>query len=203
MSFAFLVLLALADPGAAVVDLPPEVEVEMALSAAPEDLRAGAGVWRLAGRGYLQMRPSANGFTCLVSRDASQGLAPVCYDREGSDTLLAADLVRGRLIREGRTDVEAQAEIDRLYADGSLIAPRRGGVAYMLSSQFSQHDPASGRRVCVYPPHLMFYVPYMSNADIGAPASARGSMTRPWVLNEGKPNAYVIVVPHDTHTACD
>lgn len=198
-----LLALSLDPTTTAVVELDPEAEVEMALSAAPEHLREQAGVWRLAEAGYVEVRPSGNGFNCLVSRDANRGLAPVCYDREGSETLLAADLARGELQRQGATEAEIEAEIGRRYAQGRLIAPRRGGVAYMLSTAFSQENPQTGRRECVFPPHLMFYVPYRSNADIGAAAGSRGSLTQPWVLNEGKPNAYVIVASHDGHAVCE
>ena len=190
-------LLAAGEP-MTVVELPAAEEVEMALTAAPDHLRAQAGVWRLAGDGYVQTRPSANGFNCLVSRDQNRGLAPVCYDREGSGTLLHADIARGRLLRQGRSEAEIDAEIDRQYADGRLIAPRRGGVAYMLSPHFTQ-DAQGGGREQIYPPHLMFYAPYMTDADIGSADAWRYSTSRPWVLNPGKPNAYVIVALHDAH----
>lgn len=192
-----LALLAVGDP-MAVVELPPREEADMALNAAPEHLREQAGVWRLDETGYVQDRASTNGFNCLVSRDPNRGLAPLCYDREGSETLLQADIARGQLLRQGRSESEIEAEIDRLYADGRLIAPRRGGVAYMLSPHFTQDAQAGGREQ-IYPPHLMFYVPYMTEADVGVSDAWRYKTNRPWVLNPGKPNAYVIVVMHDAH----
>jgi hypothetical protein len=39
-------------------------EVEMALSSAPEDLRAGAGMYVLQSKGFVKVRDSRNGFNC-------------------------------------------------------------------------------------------------------------------------------------------
>ena len=51
--------------------------------------------------------------------------------------------------------------------------------------------------VPVFAPHVMLYAPYMKNADIGALPEHRGSEAQPWILNEGKPWAYIIVVPKE------
>ncbi len=177
-----------------VAELEPDAEVEMALSAAPEHLRAEAGVYRLGADGYELVRPSANGFTCLVEREPSLGLAPVCHDREGSETIVPATLAKARLQRQGKSPEEIRAFLDSAYAAGRLIAPRRPGIAYMLSDHFSQAHPETGNRQCIFPPHVMFYAPYMKNADIGAGPKHRGSVDQPWILNEGRPNAYILVV---------
>jgi hypothetical protein len=43
----------------------------------------------------------------------------------------------------------------------------------------------------------MFYAPYMKDSDIGARPEHRGSESQPFILNEGKPYAYIIVVPKE------
>ena len=58
-------------------------EVEMALSSAPEDLRSAAGVYVLQKNGFVKVRDSRNGFSCVVERRSGH-LAPKCYDAEGS-----------------------------------------------------------------------------------------------------------------------
>ena len=50
--------------------------------------------------------------------------------------------------------------------------------------------------VRVFPPHVMVYAPYLKNPDIGALPEHRGSQSQPWILNEGKPYGYILVVPH-------
>jgi hypothetical protein len=49
----------------------------------------------------------------------------------------------------------------------------------------------NGQRVVKYHPHVMFYAPYLTNADIGANGKDPNA---PWILNEGSPHAYMIVV---------
>ena len=201
MSLVTVVLALLLAPAAnpPAVEMDAEAEVEMALSGAPEHLKAQAGVYRLAADGYVQVRPSANGFNCLVSREPSAGLGPICYDSEGSDTTLKADLLRGKLLRQGLAEDDIEKRIDAEYRAGRLLAPRRAGIVYMLSEHFSQLNKQTGRRECIFPPHLMFYAPNLKNSDIGAAANHRGSTELPWIINEGKPNAYILVVSHAAH----
>lgn len=170
-------------------------EIEMALSAAPEHLRKDAAVYVLQRGGYVKVREGSNGFTCMVERDGVKDTAPICFDREGSETTLLMVFRKTRLIEQGKPMKEVESMIDEEYRAGKLLAPRRPGVAYMLSPEFKRHDHKSGGMVTVFPSHVMFYAPYLKNSDIGARPEDRGSESRPWILNEGKPWAYIIVVP--------
>jgi hypothetical protein len=67
--------------------IPREKEIELALSAAPEDLCDGAGVYVFERNGYVKVRESTNGFTCIVNRDHSLSLKPACFDAEGTATI--------------------------------------------------------------------------------------------------------------------
>ncbi|MBV9883705.1 MAG: hypothetical protein JO276_11905 [Sphingomonadaceae bacterium] len=198
--FALAGLLASPTP----VELGPAEEVALAASAAPADLARGAGVYRLGAAGYELVRPSANGFYCLVGRDPEQGIAPACYDAEGAATVMQAQLLRGALLRRGLADAEIEQEIAARYRDGRLLAPRRAGVAYMLSHRFSRYDARRGRRTCVFPPHVMIYAPYRTNEEIGNGPGDRGSLTQPWILHEGAPDAYIIVaMAHGRAARCE
>ena len=174
-----------------------EKEIEMALSAAPEHLRKDAAVYVLQRGGYVKAREGSNGFTCLVERDGVKNTTPVCYDSEGSETTLLMAFRKMRLIEEGKERKEVERIIDEEYRTGKLLAPRKPGVAYMLSTEFKKHDHESGKMVTVFPPHVMFYAPYMKDSDIGARPEHRGSESQPFILNEGKPYAYIIVVPKE------
>jgi len=83
------------------------------------------------------------------------------------------------------------------YKAGKLIAPRKPGVAYMLSPDFKKHDSRTGQSMQVFPPHVMFYAPYVKNADIGALPEHFNSDKNVFVLNEGRPDAYFIIVPKE------
>ena len=185
----------------AVVQLIAQEEEQMALSAAPEHLRAGAGVYRLETAEFREVRPSSNGFNCLVAREPSLGLGPVCYDAEGSRTNMQADVMRGQLRAQGKSEADVEAAVKQAYAGGKLKAPSRPGIAYMLSTHFTEVNAKTGQRQCIFPPPVMFYAPYLKNADIGAEQKHFGSTHQPWVLSEGEPNAHILVVGHGVDAA--
>jgi hypothetical protein len=81
--------------------LPREKEIELALSAAPEHLRKAAGVYVLERNGFVKARESTNGFTCIVNRDHPLSLKPVCFDAEGTATILPKILRVGELLMQG------------------------------------------------------------------------------------------------------
>jgi hypothetical protein len=69
------------------IRIPRATEVQLALSAAPQPLRAGAAVYVYGAKGFEMQRAGTNGSTCLVNRDAflygSDAFKPTCWDREG------------------------------------------------------------------------------------------------------------------------
>lgn len=170
--------------------LPRAQEIELALSAAPEHLRAGAGVYVMEKSGYKQVRASTNGFTCLVHRDGPLNSKPTCWDKEGTETIIPAVLREGELLMQGKTVPEVQAELKRDFASGKFIPPRRPGVAYMLGEN-RNYNPGT-KQVYTFPPHVMFYAPNLTNEDIGSNGDGRSGL--PFIGYQG-PHGYMIVVP--------
>jgi len=179
--------------------IPREDEIRLALSAGPEHLRNEAAVYALERGGYVRAREGTNGFTCLVEHDHPLSVEPICFDAEGSRTTLPAVLEKTRLREQGLSDEQIDARIKKDYESGKLQAPQKPGIAYMLSPELKFYHPETGK-YSRFVPHVMFYVPYMKNQDIGALPKHFGSTTQPWVLNEGTPTAYVIVVPQSKDT---
>jgi len=164
-------------------------EIEMAVNAAPEDLRAGAGVYVLQRSGFAKVRDSRNGFTCVVERRSGH-LAPKCYDAEGSASTLQASLKRGELLMQGMAPGEIEKRIDEEYRDGRLHAPTKAGIVYMLSTDDNLQD-SSGKTHHIGG-HIMVYAPYLRNSDIGVTAEQTWRPTHVWVQYEGRPDAYLI-----------
>jgi hypothetical protein len=182
----------------------PEVPTEqretaMALSAAPEHLRAGAGVYVLTPSGYKQTRRSTNQFTCIVNRDHPNALKPTCFDEEGTATILPKILRVGELMMQGKSLSEISADIRAGFASGKFVSPRRPGIAYMLSGDIRAVNPATGA-ISSFPPHVMFYAPNLTNEDIGSNDAAG----LPFIAYQG-PHGYMIMpvqpIPssHDAH----
>ena len=89
---------------------------------------------------------------------------------------------------KGVSSDEVDASVARAWSEGRLQAPSRPGINYMLSE--NNRVPVGPDRVVPYRPHVMFYAPYLTNADVGG--DMRGG-SPVFVINEGKPGAYVIV----------
>ncbi|PYS66173.1 MAG: hypothetical protein DMF76_01000 [Acidobacteria bacterium] len=56
----------------ALIFLPQQQEIQLALSAGPEHLRLEATVYVFGKKGYEKIRSGKNGFTCMVNRDGNQ-----------------------------------------------------------------------------------------------------------------------------------
>lgn len=173
--------------------LPRQKEIELALGAAPEHLRKGAGVYALERNGFVKVRDSANGFTCIVNRDHPLNQKPVCFDAEGTATILPKILRFGELLMQGKPMPEIDAEIAEGFRTGKYISPRRAGIAYMLSGDIRNFNPCTGR-IESFPPHVMFYAPNLTNADLGTtPEALARNPWLPFVAYQG-PHGFIIVL---------
>ena len=175
--------------------LPEAEEIRLAESAAPREVSSRAGIYLLRPTGPEQVRPSSNGVMCMVARDLHEGSRyPICYDAEGSRTLMQQELMELRLRVEGKTEPEVKAAVAAAWADGTLKVPSRTVLAYMMSAHqvlFSSPD-SSGRRVGPWHPHLMISAPGARGTDFGlAHESAIQTIS---VDREGLPGAQLVVV---------
>jgi mannose-6-phosphate isomerase-like protein (cupin superfamily) len=105
----------------------------------------GATVYVLESNGYTLARKGSNGFTCLLHRDHPMNSKPTCWDREGTETIVPAVLREGQLLMQGKTVAEVRAAIKRGFDAGTFIAPRRPGVAYMLSNENRNYTGRTGQ----------------------------------------------------------
>jgi hypothetical protein len=181
--------------------LSREKETQLALSAAPEHLREGAAVYVLDRNGFVKVRDSTNGFTCIVNRDHPLNQKPVCFDAEGTATILPKILRVGELLMQGKSMSEIDREIAEGFRTGKYISPRRPGVAYMLSGDIRNFNPGTGK-VESFPPHVMFYAPNLTNADLGTTREALAKdPSLPFVAYQG-PHGFIIMLansPRQNH----
>jgi hypothetical protein len=174
--------------------LPPDLEIELALSAAPKHLREDAAVWTLEKNGYVLARPGHNAFTCVVSRRAGD-LFPVCWDAEGTRSLLKIDFDDAMLRLSGKSTAEIDEIVKERYKSGQYHPPSRSGIAYMLAPlryRIDEHGQVSRTNSN---PHLMFYGPDLTDTDIGG---ARGALV---FMNRVGPDGMMIVPVGQTERA--
>ena len=150
--------------------LPETEEIALATSAAPEEVSAQATVYVLRATGPAKAREGTNGCTCLVSRDLHEGsLYPICYDREASTSAFQQELMELRLRFEGRAEEEIKRAVVAAYASGTLHAPNRPAMIYMMSPrQVLFSSPfAEGVNVGAWHPHLMIAMPFATSEQFG------------------------------------
>jgi hypothetical protein len=175
--------------------LSRDQEISLAESAGPASITKDATIYVLErASGYTIARKGANGFVCFVHRDRPDTLEPECFDPEGVESLFPPEFDKAKFREEGMTEEEAVRKIDAGFASGTYRVPRRNAVTYMLSTK---NHVFNGEKVISYPPHIMISAPYLKNSDIGADFH---DPSMPWVLNEGSPHAYIIVVVRDAAT---
>jgi hypothetical protein len=170
--------------------LPREERIKLAESAAPPKISEKATVYLLERSGYVKVRDGSNGFSCFVDRQTPWNSEPTCFDAEGSATTLPTRLFVEDERAKGKSEEQIKAELDEGYKTGRFKAPGKPGIVYMLSD--SVFILISGNRLVKAPPHLMFYAPYATDKDIGAPP---GGANMPHLIRAGQPDAYIIVIP--------
>ncbi len=178
--------------------LPQETEMALALSAAPEHLRAGASVYVLREHGFVLSRKGTNGFSCIVNRDHPLNQKPTCYDAEGSETILPKVLRVGELLMQGVPLDKINREIADGFRSGKFISPRRPGVAYMLSGDIKNYSASTGK-VESFPPHVMFYAPNLTNEDIGSDGKFLPGL--PSIAYQGAQGFMIVVLGDTPHSA--
>jgi hypothetical protein len=197
--FGFLLFsaIAVAAQGPETPALPPLLdearEVALAKSAGLPAWTGEAAIYVLKRGGYQVAQKGSNGFVCMVQRDRPDTLEPICLDPEGAETILPRYLREAELREQGKSEKEIEADTSERFRTGAYRAPRRNGIAYMLSKE---NRVFNGERVIWFPPHLMFYAPYAKSADVGA--APQHMPQSPLVLYEGTPHAYIIVVVPET-----
>jgi len=190
---AKVVVLAQRDAPKAAYDLSwsREEKIRLAKSAAPPEISDKATVYVLERTGYVKVQDGTNGFSCFVDRQTPLNMEPTCFDAEGSGSTLLARLYAEEERAKGRSEEQIKAGIEEGYRTERFHAPKKAGIVYMMSD--SVYLFIRGRDQLVHaPPHLMFYAPYATDKDIGAPPAAANM---PHLIRAGQPDAVVIVIP--------
>lgn len=173
-------------------------EITLALSACPTSVTGKAAVYILQPSGYLKVREGQNGFTAIVQHLLPTSVEPLCMNAEGTRTHLPQVLKMAELRAQGKNSEEIKRFMDDAFAKGIFQLPSRTSIDYMLSTE--NVVPNDHGIVQPFPPHVMFYVPYLTNAELGADLGPDGNPTgAAFVAREGTRDA-TIIIPIGMHT---
>ncbi|QIG50511.1 hypothetical protein G5V57_23950 [Nordella sp. HKS 07] len=183
--------------------MPPKLELQLALSAAPPLLRDRATVHLLDPKtGYKLAKQGTNGVTCIVERTQwelanfrNDIYVPLCYDAEGTKTYLSYIMDTATLRAQGMGPAELKAEVEKRFRDKTYKVPEKPGLSYMVAPIMRTLGPPDLKVRTMAMPHLMFYAPYLTNAEIGAAPDFADfdSLVYPFVDRQGNPeHSYMI-----------
>jgi hypothetical protein len=174
--------------------LPREREIEVALSAAPEHLRAGAAVYARTATGYVLARKGTNGFTCIIQHThPPRDLEPNCYDAEGTAAILPRVLYTAERRAQGADSETIEQEVEDRYRSGRFRKVTRPAFSYMLSPEQRFYDAKTGS-LDPWHPHVMIFFPELTNADIGgAPREDAVRHGLPFVAAGGTRDAMIVI----------
>lgn len=146
-------------------DLSRSEELRLAISAGPLAVSQQADVYVMGARGFEKAIAGTNGWACIVVRSASnlKQLAPHCLNPQAEQTVLPAFLLEGQLQARGWDAEAINTEMLRQFKSGDLPTPSGPAYAWMLSK--GQRLTADGGN---FKPHFMLYLPYATNASVGA-----------------------------------
>ena len=183
------------------VDHNPVATVAGTPKGCPRSVASKAAVYVLDRAGYIKVRDGENGFTAIVQHAVPTSQDPQCMDAEGTRTFLPRYLKVAEWRAQGKSADEIKLLVADSFAKGIFRPPAKPGIDYMLSSE--NFTPNAKGEVVHFPPHVMFYAPYLTNADLGlgGPLGQDGNPDGPaFVAGEGTPQA-LIIVPVGSHSS--
>jgi hypothetical protein len=156
--------------------MPPKLETQFALSALPPALRDKATIYLLDPKqGYSIARQGTSGIACVVERTVwemadfrNDIYIPLCYDAAGIHWHFQAIIDSAALRAQGMSPAALKAEIEKRYRNQIYKTPERAGLSYMIAPLMRTIGPPDMKVHTMSMPHLMFYAPGVTNADIGA-----------------------------------
>ncbi len=167
-----------------------ETQINIAVKAAPEDLRAGAKVLGYdQGEELMTLREGDNYMVCLADDPTRDGISVACYHKD-----LEPFMQRGRELKAAGKNAGEIFEIREDEAKaGTLKMPDHPSTLYVLSGNsaeyFPKQDSLAGASL-----RYVVYIPFATAESTGLPLkpSVPGE---PWIMDPGTHRAHIMITP--------
>lgn len=167
-----------------------EVQIKLALKAAPEDKKEGAKVLGYRADGTMVvLREGNNDLVCLANEPGKEKLHVACYFAP-----LEPFMARGRELRaEGVEEKEIRKIRGEEAESGVLPMPEKPATLFVYDADEGDFDPVTGE---VTSGHLrtVLYVPYLTGEETGLPTKPAGPGI-PWLMDAGTHRAHIMITP--------
>jgi hypothetical protein len=190
-TLSFIIMLFIAHSLSAQNKVPsPEIQIKLALQAAPEEKREGAKVYGYDVNGkFTVLREGSNEMICLADDPAQKGFSVACYHKD-----LEPFMKRGRELKSEGKDFKAITETrDAEAKSGKLKMNTAPSTLYVLTAKDEDYDLVRGTVANTYLRYVI-YIPYATSATTGLPLKP-GAPGMPWIMDPGTSRAHIMINP--------
>lgn len=172
------------------VILSPEIQIETAVLAAPQDQRDQAMVYGYAQDGEMVvLREGSNNLVCLADDPEKDGIQVSCYFKQ-----LDPFIARGRELREEGKNTTELREIRKQEVEaGSLQMPDAPSMQYILTGEKENYNPETGELQDTFLRYVI-YTPFATTESTGLPDKPHAP-GMPWLMDPGTHRAHIMITP--------
>ena len=188
---SILLLLQLGYSAIAQTKVPsPELQIKLALLAAPADKRDSATVFGYSdNKELILLRKGLNEFICLADDPDQAGFSVACYHRD-----LEPFMARGReLKKQGKAAKDIFDAREKEVKAGSLAMPKQPSSLYVYSTKQDDYNSSTGEVKNGYL-RSVIYIPYATSQSTGLPLKPEAP-GMPWIMNPGTHGAHIMINP--------
>ncbi|WP_270087517.1 hypothetical protein [Sphingobacterium sp. SYP-B4668] len=171
--------------------LPADIQIKIAMQAAPTEFREGAKVYGYDSEGkFVILREGTNDYICLAPDYKLPLLYAYAYPKS-----LEPFMARGReLIAQGKRR-ERDAIREEEFKAGKLNIPQHPTMLYGYWGSLEKLNQETGEMADAKRRYVL-YVPFAKAADLGM-ASKPTVPGMPWLMDEGSYKAHIMINPAD------
>lgn len=165
--------------------IPPATQqIAAAVTALPEELRAGAAVLGYASPGKLvSLRAGKNDMICLAPDPRQKTFHSACYHRSMEPFMARGRELREQGVKGGQVDTVRFAEVK----SGKIQMPTQPAMLYQIFG--GVFDPQT-EKVTGGSWLYVTYIPFATSATTGL--SSKPSEKSPWLMFPGTPKAHIM-----------
>lgn len=167
-----------------------EVQIKMAVLAAPEDQRSNATVYGFDAKGEVNLlRQGTNKTVCLADESSRSGLSVSCYHR----SLQPFMALGWQLRKEGKTSDEIFKIREAEAKAGKLKLGDQGSLLNALTAEEADVNWATGEVKNTYTRSVV-YIPWATAESTGLPLKP-AAPGLPWIMDPGTHRAHIMINP--------